>query len=524
MDQAKLIQELKEEYGVSPLAVTQGHSDETTIEVKPDEFKKTCLCLHKTLRSPVMMLFASDDRAKLGGYTIQAVFIGIEYRKWFFAAIKVPSLNPAFESIARDIYSANLFEREIKEMFGLEPKGNPDTRRLRLHEEVWPEGFYPLRKDFDAAKVAGAKGRYTFNQVEGEGIFEVPVGPVHAGIIGPGHFRFSAAGEPIIDLDIRLGFTHRGAEKLFERKQPAEVIKLSECVAGDSAFAHSLAFCRAVEKISGTVVPERAIVLRAVFLELERLYNHAAGIGGIALDVGFSAPAAYASIVKESVHQLNDRLTGSRFLKSVNAVSGLSKDISEENVNDLRKTLKSLTGDFGELKKLLFDSVSFMDRVETTGRLSKKIAEDFGVMGLAGRASGVGLDFRKNSRPYAAAGFKLMTRKEGDVLARLGVRLDEFEESIRLIEFWLADLPEGSIISDTQVKKEGSGLGCVEGWRGPVLYWLALDNFGAIRRCKIVDPSFHNWPGLSYAVHDNIIPDFPVCNKSFDLSYSGNDL
>ena len=497
---------------------------ETIIDVKPEEFKSACLGLHKTLRSPVMMFFAADDRAKEGVFTLRAVFFDREAREWHIVRLKVPALKPAFESIAREIYSANLFEREIKEMFGLEPAGNPDQRRLRLHEEVWPEGFYPLRKDFDAAKVAGDKGRYVFNQVVGEGIFEVPVGPVHAGIIGPGHFRFSAAGEPIIDLDIRLGFTHRGVEKLFERKTPAEMLKLSECVAGDSAFAHSLAYCRAAEKINGTAVPERARLLRAIFLELERLYNHAAGIGGIALDVGFSAPAAYASLVKEAAHQINDRLTGSRFLKGVNTIGGVAKDIEREKASYLTTALSLLSKDFNELKEILLSSVSFMDRVETTGLLRKKIAEDLGVIGLVGRASGVALDLRRNSQPYAAAGFKMATRQEGDVAARLNVRFDEFEESLRLIKVFLDKLPEGKLAGDPAEKKEGTALGGAEGWRGPVLYWLSLDNFGLVRRCKIVDPSFHNWTGLSYAVQNNIIPDFPVCNKSFDLSYSGNDL
>jgi Ni,Fe-hydrogenase III large subunit/Ni,Fe-hydrogenase III component G len=496
---------------------------ETIIDVRPEEFKAACLRWHKTLRSPVMMFFAADDRSKEGVFTLRAVFLDREACGWSIVRLKVPALDPAFESIARDIYSANLFEREIKEMFGIEPRGNPDRRRLRLHEEVWPEGFYPLRKDFDPAKVAGDKGRYTFNKVEGEGIFEVPVGPVHAGIIGPGHFRFSAAGEPIIDLDIRLGFTHRGAEKLFERKTPAETLKLAECVAGDSAFAHSLAFCRAVEAIGGVTVPERALWLRALFLELERLYNHAAGIGGIALDVGFSAPAAYASLIKEAVHQVSDRLTGSRFLKGVNTIGGARKDIDREKASFLIAALNSLSKDFNDLKDILLSSVSFMDRVETTGLLRKKIAEDLGVIGLAGRASGLALDLRRNSQPYAAAGFKMVARQEGDVAARLNVRIDEFEESLRLIRFFLAKLPEGELAS-RPAQKEGSALGSAEGWRGPVLYWLSLDSFGLIRRCKIVDPSFHNWPGLAYAVHNNIIPDFPVCNKSFDLSYSGNDL
>lgn len=475
--------------------------EERIMEVRPEEFKKTCLDLHKRLRSPVMMFFGTDDRAKEGLFTLRAVFRDAAAGAWQIVKLKVPALNPSFDSIARDIYSANLFEREIREMFGIVPAGNPDARRLRLHEEVWPEGSYPLRKDFDPAKVEGEKGNYTFNKVDGEGIFEVPVGPVHAGIIGPGHFRFSVAGEPIIDLDIRLGFTHRGAEKLLERKYPAEVVKLTESVAGDTAFAHSLAFCRAAERIAGANVPARAESLRALFLELERMYNHLAAIGGMALDVGFSAASAYASIMKETVHQLNGRLTGHRFLKGVNIPGGVTKDLNETKVADIRKVLAALGKDFFDLKGMLMESVSFMDRVETTGVLKKRIAEDLGVVGVAARAS----------------------KGKGDVLARLTVRLDEFEGSLRLINGLLEGLPE-SRLSVVLEKREGEAIGLAEGARGPVLYWLCLDGFGVIRRCKIVDPSFHNWPGLAYAVQENIIPDFPVCNKSFDLSYPGNDL
>ncbi len=473
--------------------------EEKIVEVKPEQFKKTCLELHKQLRSPVLMFFACDDRAKEGVFTLRAVFKDKAAGQWVIVSQKVPALNPSFESIAKDIYSANLFEREIKETFGLVPAGNPDTRRLRLHEEVWPEGSYPLRKDFDPAKVAGETGSYAFNKVEGEGIFEVPVGPVHAGIIGPGHFRFSCAGEPIIDLDIRLGFTHRGVEKLLERKCPAEVLKLTECVAGDTAFAHSLAFCRAAERIAGTAAPARAESLRALFLELERLHNHSAAIGGIALDVGFSAAAAYAAIIKETVHRLNGRLTGHRFLKGVNVIGGVSKDLDEAKSADIGKVLESLGKDFAELNGMLLDSVSFMDRVETTGVLRQRIAEDLGVVGVAARAT------------------------QGDVLSRLNVRLDEFEGSLKIIKYLLAKLPAGEIAVPAG-KQEGSAIGEAAGARGPVLYWLSLDSFGVIKRCKIVDPSFHNWPGLAYAVQDNIIPDFPVCNKSFDLSYPGNDL
>ena len=492
-------------------------------EVSPEAFKTTCLELHQQLASPVMMLFADDERIEQGGYFIYCAFLSFKEQQWSFVKTRLPADNPVFDSIAKEIYSANLFEREIKEMFGLEPLGNPDTRRLCLHDEVWPEGHFPLRKDFEAKQVSGPKGEYHFGRVTGEGILEVPVGPVHAGIIGPGHFHFSVAGEPIIKLSTRLGFTHRGVEKLFENKLPNEAIALVERISGDSSLAYGLAFCQAIESILGLSPPNRAIYLRAIFLELERMYNHIAGIGGIAVDVGFSFPAALASIIKEAIQALNEKLTSSRFLKGAVTIGGCS-DIKEADKKLIIDSLKTIMADFNEVKNCLLSSVSFMDRVDTTGRLNMESAKNLGVLGLAGRASGIAVDLREKAFPYNEVGFKMIARNEGDVLARLMVRLDEFEESSRLIQELVSKLPNGEVMHKPKELIAGRALGAVEGWRGPVLCWVRLDNEGKIVRCKIVDPSFRNWTGLSFAVLENIIPDFPVCNKSFDLSYSGNDL
>jgi len=508
----------------NPLSVLRVYGDEISLKVRPQDFKDTCHALHKILPSPVMMLFACDERKTRESFAIRCVFVDFKNSQWIIVSMDIPQENPTFETLAKSMHSASLFEREIREMFGIEPKGNPDLRRLRLHDEVWPEGNYPLRKDFKITQT-GNLSNYKFARVEGDGIFEVPVGPVHAGIIGPGHFRFSVAGEPIINLELRLGFTHRGVEKLFESKIYSDAVALSECVSGDSSFAHTLSFVQAAEKISGVTVPARAIILRAVFLELERMYNHINDIGGIALDVGFSFPHAYASIIKETILLLNENLSGSRYLRRVNLVGGVSQDIDENKKQFLLKSLKAIKYDFNELVKILNSSVSFMDRVDTTGVLRRKTAEDLGVVGLVARASGIPTDLRGYfPGPYRNAKFKMITQESGDVLARLRVRISEFEESIRLIEAFAEKLDKPGELRVNMCIKEGSALGYAEGWRGPVLYWLETNSSGLIERCKIVDPSFLNWQGLSFAVFGNIIPDFPLCNKSFDLSYSGNDL
>jgi Ni,Fe-hydrogenase III large subunit/Ni,Fe-hydrogenase III component G len=529
MDRAQIILMLEKKVsGFQALASSDDYPDEIGINVRPEDFKGACLALHKVLASPVMALFAVDEREKRGVFVISCVFLSIEKKQWVTVATDLPQEKASFDSLAKEVYSASLFEREIREMFGIEPKGNPDVRRLHLHDEVWPEGDHPLRKDF--RKTASEKfGEYRFNRVDGEGIFEVPVGPVHAGIIGPGHFRFSVAGEPIINLEARLGFTHRGAEKLFEGKSCFEAVRLSECVSGDSAFAHSLAFTMAAEKISGVSVSAKTSYIREVFLELERMYNHVNDIGGMAVDVGFSFPAAYASIIKEAILQVNETLSGSRYLKNVNTVGGIRAEIGPEKKKALSEAIKKIGRDFIELEKILHSSVSFMDRVDTTGILRLKTAEDFGAVGLCARASGIPMDLRSLfSAEHKEAGFVPAVEQAGDVLARLKVRISEFKESGRLIERFLEKISYGARpavpgAAETRTKA-AQALGYAEGWRGPVLYWLKTDASGSIERCKIVDPSFHNWQALTYAVLGNIIPDFPLCNKSFDLSYSGNDL
>jgi Ni,Fe-hydrogenase III large subunit/Ni,Fe-hydrogenase III component G len=517
------ILEIKQKLGPVVKKITSG-LDEIYLETANGDFKKVCHFIHKKLYSPVMTYFCCEQKES---FRLYCCFEGVIHKKWFFVYTDVPKDLPEYDTLSLEMHSAALFEREIFENFGISAKGNPDLRRLRLHDEVWPEGNYPLRKDFNPGSVKeGAKKDYVFHKIEGEGIFEVPVGPVHAGIIGPGHFRFSVAGEPVINLEMRLGFTHRGVEKLFENKYPEECLKLSECVSGDSSFAHSLAFCHAVEKINSLDVPVAAQRVRCVFLELERMYNHANDVGGIALDVGFSFAANYASIIKEKILALNERVSGSRYLKGVNVPGGVFVAPGTGAKIEIADFLDEISEEFNELKDILFYSVSFMDRVDTTGKLLKTIAQDLGMVGLCARACGIDRDLRKDFEGiYDPKSFIKSGEKSGDVLSRLKVRLCEFEESVNIIRHMLAQTFKGELKSENAaVRKEGFALGYKEGWRGPVLYWVMTDASGRIARCKIVDPSFHNWQGLSYAVRNNIVPDFPLCNKSFDLSYSGNDL
>ena len=510
---------------INHVNIAEMHENEIYIEVKKEAFKEACTILHKDLNSQVLMMFAEDARKESHDFKLYCVFLSAALKKWFLIKTSIPSDIRKFDALSKQIHSASAFEREINESFGLEAEGAVDLRRLNLHDEVWPKGHYPLLKDFQNPSGSTEKSEYLFTKIQGEGIFEIPVGPVHAGIIGPGHFRFSVAGEPIINLEERLGFTHRGIEKLFEGKTVKEALALSECISGETAFAYSLAFCMAIEKIFGILVSSQHKILRAIFLELERMYNHVADIGGIALDVGFSFPANYAAIIKENILSVNNLLTNSRYLKGINKIGGVSKELDDRDKKMLIDFLVSQEKDFYNLKDMLLENASFMDRVETTGILRKKTAKDLGVTGVAARASGLPIDLRNIfSEVYKDINFKVITEQKGDVLARLNVKIGEFMESLNLIRRFIGKVETAGSPSLNPEPKKGVALGFCEAWRGTLIFWIKTDGHGIIERCKIVDPSVHNWEGLTFAVLGNIVPDFPVCNKSFNLSYPGNDL
>jgi Ni,Fe-hydrogenase III large subunit len=485
------------------------YPDELRLFVEHKDFKRVCLQQHARLRSGVMTLFANDPRASRAGFELIAVFLDAQHKQWVLVETELDALKPEFDSLAREMYSAGLFERRAHEEFNILPAGNPDLRSLYLHEEASNPG-----------------ASYPFLKVEGEGVFEVPVGPVHAGVIGPGHFRFSVAGESIINLELRLGWAHRGAEKSFEAKTIPEAARLSECISGDQAFSYSLAFTRAIEKIRGIAITRDTALARSLLSELERMYNHVSGISGIALDVGFSRPAMFAQELKERILRLNRGLTGHRYLKNINRVGGIGLALDAGKKQLIFGELAGLEKGMRNLQSTLLSSVSFLDRVDSTGVLRKKTALDLGITGLAARASGINLDLRSLDPVYAEAGFKPRVQEKGDVLARLTLRLEEFEDSLDLARVFARKIQSSQAQPAAQASsaEAQSALGAAESWRGPVIFWVRLNDGGAVTRCKITDPSFKNWQALSFAVLDNIIPDFPVCNKSFDLSYSGNDL
>jgi len=475
------------------------------------------------------LMTATDERTENGCFKIWYVF-GNQTQQRFVIFFSILRDTLEFPSITGHLYEAWNYERRIHTFFGLTPVGHPDLRPLILHEN-WPEDVFPLRKDFDGTKrPADAHGTYTFQKVKGEGIYEIPVGPVHAGIIEPGHFRFSVAGESIVSLEARLGFTHKGSEKLFETLPLESKLKLSEKISGDSSFSHSLAFCQAVETLGDMIVPKRAQMLRVVYAELERLANHFGDIGAMTMDTGFNFGGAHGARIRERVLQMNEKLTGSRFLRGVNMLSGVTKDITDEKKNILLDFLSDIKRDFSEIIDVAENSTSLLNRMKETGMIGSRIATKYGVLGVAGRAIGRSIDTR---RDYPYAGYEEVKLGEipfettGDVYARFHIRIKEAYISMRIIEETLASLPEGSIIlerSPVSLKKNAVAIGMVEGWRGEIIYFVATDATGTISRVMPRDPSFVNWSLLHEAATDNVVPDFPLINKSFNLSYSGNDL
>ena len=484
-------------------------------------------------------LFCAEAFEKKGGFTLFYVFKQAGRAP---VLVLVRETEKKVSSVAGIFPSASWFEREIRDGFGLDFAGALDTRRLFLHE-CYPEGFHPLKKAFKNGPIRQAEApstEYRFRQVKGEGVYQIPVGPVHAGIIEPGHFRFSVIGEPIFSLEIRLFYKHRGIEKLAEGKSPSECVALAEAVSGDESMANAAGFCMAVEQICGINVPERAESLRTIMLELERIYSLLGDLAGMAVDVGFALVASPFSILREEVFRQNEKLTGSRFLRGITIPGGLKKDIPDSLLKDLPAFLKKFSRAFESAFERAMSSSSLIDRFATTGIIKKELVSPLNLTGPLARASGYPADTRID-RPYGA--YKIFApepsvRKRGDVFSRFEVKADEIRASADLILRLAEKLPQGPIFAEStgcagyagQNLREanspgatGYSLALVEAARGQNLHWVYLKN-GLVDRYKIRTASFCNWQAIEHAVLGNIVPDFPLINKSLNLSYAGTDL
>lgn len=469
--------------------------------------------------------WAVDESAFKRGYGVMA-----SYNKeadYLIVKTALPKGEIAFPSLTKKYTAAYRFERQINSLMGLMPTGHPDLRPWIKHED-WPQDAYPLRKSFDAKKQLGrVDGSYKWIRAEGEGIFEIAVGPVHAGIIEPGHFRFQSVGEDIINLETRLGYVHKGIEKRFEELAWGTAARLAGRVSGDTTAAHAIGFCRAVEAASSCVVPKRAHWIRAILLERERIANHLGDIGAVCSDTAFTFMLYQTAILREKVLKNNNKIFGHRLTMDKVIPGGVSADIAEEGIKVMQDELKGLTNEFERLIRIYEDNPSLEDRVYGTGILTPDVAKEIGAVGFVGRSSGQRCDARTQSPwpPYDEIIPNPPLLTSGDVHARTWVRIEEVRDSIRLIREMLESLPEGFISIDCPAPQPGiSGFSAVEGWRGEIIYWIQAGPQGEINRVMVRDPSSVNWLSIEQAIKGNIVPDFPLCNKSFNQSYSGHDL
>ena len=521
-----MFEALRQKFGRQVQSVRADREDEIYLVLSDADIRPITEHLRGEFGARLVTVFAEDRRATEGVFFNYYVFEQKGSAQFLIVRTQVRPDNLEFPSLSAEFPSVNWQEREIQDWFGLKAVGHPNPRRVALHDN-WPE-VYPLRKDFALETVLPPfEGeRHIYRQALGEGVFQVPVGPVHAGIIEPGHFNFAVAGEPILYLQLRMFYTHKGTEKLFEKLPIHKAVFLAESISGDSSFSHGTAFCQAIERAARIEVPLRALVMRTILLELERICNHVADIGAIATDVGFAIANAHASRLKEALVTLNEEMTGSRLLRGMVCIGGVRRSWDPAQLGTLRSAVDIFASEFKDLISLIDSSESTRDRLEQTGVLRPEKARDLGIVGVGGRASGVDLDVRRD-HPYAAYSrysFRVPVYRAGDVFHRMQVRIDEVNESVGIIRKAVAENSRGDFRAPVPViPSDRCALSAVEGWRGEIIHWIRTGPDNHLQRCKIKDPSLNNWPALVEAVQGNIIADFPVINKSFNLSYSGTD-
>lgn len=430
-----------------------------------------------------------------------------------------------FPSVARCCPAAIRLERAIRDLYGLEAEDGPDSRPWLDHGQWGVRA--PLGGNTNSPVRDGTE--YRFLPVEGESLHRIPVGPVHAGIIEPGHFRFTANGEAVVRLEARLGYVHKGIEGLLEGATLERAARLAGRVSGDSTVAYSLAFARAVEAALEVPVPERAVWLRALLAELERLANHIGDIGAICNDAAFAIMHANCAMLRERILRISHACFGHRLLMDRIVPGGLAADLTSENTDTLRETLAQVLTRFQELVAVYDNSPSMLERAVGTGILKPALARQFGCGGFVGRASLRAFDARRapGYPPYDALDFEVPLLNSGDVNARVWVRIKEAEQSFAMIDQILAKLPEEAIKAEFSAARPAEapeGMALVEGFRGDIFVWVRLNSDGTIQRCHLRDPSWFQWPLLEAVIEGNIVADFPLCNKSFNCSYSGHDL
>ncbi len=429
----------------------------------------------------------------------------------------------AYPSVARHWPAAQAFEREIAEQYGVHPLGHPWLKPLRYH--ATDDGTPAPWGAFDAERTI--PGDYPFYRVEGEEVHEVAVGPVHAGIIEPGHFRFQCHGEEVLHLEIMLGYQHRGAERLLLHKNAARSAIVAETIAGDASIGHAMAYCRAIEALAGEKISLRAATIRGIALELERLANHLGDLGALCTDVAFLPASAYLGRLRGEFLNLTFEICGNRFGRNLLRPGGVRFDLPMEMAERMRRRLVDLRTETLEVLNLMFSQSSVLARFEGVGVLTQEQADEIGMVGPAARACGCRRDVRSD-HPYGVFQFShipIAVETTGDVYARAAVRWIEVRRSLAFLLELLGNIPAGTTLKPLgRLKPNSIAFGASETWRGEAMYVAFTDEAGNLAFIKAKDPSMHNWLGLALALRGMAISDFPVCNKSFNLSYAGHDL
>jgi len=441
--------------------------------------------------------------------------------RWICVQSALHPKRPAIHDLSLFFPVANRLQRAIYDLTKIAAKNSQDKRPWLSHGYFKTGLLNPHTRSNQYANT-----RYHFKKVSGDGVHEIPVGPVHAGVIEPGHFRFSVVGERVLKLEERLGYTHKGIHQLLIGKTPQEANKLIGRVSGDTTVAYSYAFALACEKQSGIQVETDSAIMRSVLLERERLVNHIGDIGAIINDTGFSGLAAQFSILKEILVRENATLTGHRYMMDAIVPNQTMDKWNNDIINGLLKQLAVITSELSTLQHIYSHHHGLQNRLQTTGVISRETARCSGLLGVAAKASDVALDVRAVNQyfPYTEIDFIPVTETGGDVTARVNVRFRECQQSIKMIDYFLRMMRQSTRQPLSKPPAQSDiGIGCVEGWRGPVCVAVRIDPNHRIAWCHFHDPSWQNWLALEHAVIDNIVADFPLINKSFNLSYSGQD-
>lgn len=479
----------------------------------------------KTKNGQLLSMWATDDRLLKSTFSLHLVFVFFK-QSVIYLNCKLASINPTYPSLSILFPIANRLQRALFDLMGIKAIDSDDTRPWLRHAS-WPIDVFPLRNEIPLTmQFPEETDNYSFVHVKGSGVHEIPVGPVHAGIIEPGHFRFQVVGERILRLEERLGYTHKGIAKHLQNTTFEKAISIVSRISGDNTVAYAWSFSMAMENLHQVDVPLRAQWLRGVLLERERIMNHLGDIGALGHDAGLRFGQDQFSRIKEIMLRTNFSLFEHRYLMDLIVPGGVTIDLSSKNLIELQHEIQYLRQELILLKSIYEEHEGLQDRFVSTGIVECSLAKSLGLLGIVARASGINNDWRADMpyAPYHHLVFNVQTATAGDVAARVAVRYQEIETSLQLMEAMIIQMESGNIFNKLPSKTvQGIGIGCVEGWRGPVLTMLSAKGRGKLKWVHIHDPSWQNWLALEHAVLGNIVPDFPLINKSFNLSYSGHD-